>query len=126
MGARDERPVTDAEDQGLLSGCQPHLSTFTSPPSTAEGEREGDAERDGVLVVVVVVARYPYKTGGICLSRLQQSQINKSVCTQPDRIHIPGAHTCGEREHKPRGLTCGLRRCQREGLKGGGDDFWSD
>lgn len=36
MGAKNESPVTDAEDNSLLSGCQPHLSTFTSPPSTAE------------------------------------------------------------------------------------------
>lgn len=46
MGAREENPETDTQDDSLLSGCQPHLSTFTSPPSTPESktasERNGD------------------------------------------------------------------------------------
>lgn len=34
----EEISVTDAEDHSLLSDCQPHLSTFTSPPSTTDGK----------------------------------------------------------------------------------------
>lgn len=43
-GARERSPVTETEDDSLLSGCQPHLSTFTSPPST---QSERASERDG-------------------------------------------------------------------------------
>lgn len=32
-GGEERSPAADTEDNGLLSCCQPHLSTFTSPPS---------------------------------------------------------------------------------------------
>lgn len=50
-------------DNSLLSGCQPHLSTFTSPPSTTEKERaterDGEGENRHVNVASVdTVSRY--------------------------------------------------------------------